>query len=1164
MLRRCGEVFQRQVRLTHAPPLKKTFKKVLVANRGEIAIRVFRTLKEQNIRSVAIFAEQDNKSLHRTKADESYQVGAGKEPVAAYLDIDSIIKIAQDHNVDAIHPGYGFLSERADFATKVRNAGIHFIGPAPEVMARMGDKVEARKSAIAAGVKVVPGTDFPITKAEQAVAFAEQYGTPIILKAAYGGGGRGMRRVDEISEVATAFEMASREALANFGNGEMFVEKYLLNPRHIEVQLMGDNYGNVVHFFERDCSIQRRHQKVVEIAPASGLKPEIRQKILDDAVKLAKFVGYQNAGTVEFLLDERGDHYFIEVNARLQVEHTVTEEITGHDLVKTQIFVAEGASLSDMGITQEKIEVKGSAIQCRVTTEDPAKGFQPDSGKVESFRTAEGNGVRIDGAAYTGCRITPFYDSLLLKITTRGNDHETAAAKMRRCLSETNINGVKTNIPFLANVVKHKDFLQGTTTTSFIDQNPELLDLKPSRQRGMQLIRFMAETAVNGSMTPLGSSIPPSRVQPFVPEPVVSTQKTGWKQILTEKGPAAFANEVRNHKGLLITDTTFRDAHQSLLATRVRTHDLLKIAPFVNESMPQLFSLENWGGATFDVCMKFLKECPWQRLETLREKIPNIPFQCLIRGANAMGYSNYPDNVIDEFCKQSVKSGMDVFRVFDSLNYLPNLQVGIEAVGKAGGVVEAAIAYTGDVGDEKRSRYDLDYYMKLVDQLVKSGTHILCIKDMAGVLKPKSARLLVSTIRKEYPNLPIHVHTHDTAGVGIASLIACAEGGADIVDAAVDSMSGMTSQPSLGSLVRSFANTQLNTDLSTEAVSKYNNYWEQTRPLYGPFECTATMKSGNSDVFEHEIPGGQYTNLQFQAFSLGLGHKFGDVCRNYIEANKAVGDISKVTPSSKVVGDLAQFMTQNNIATADELLQKADDLSFPESVKDYFRGNLGQPPYGFPKELQAKVLRGEKPLTERPGKTIPPLDFAAMKKVAEEKVGRSIDNKDLLSYVMFPADFVQMDAFRRKYGPVEYLPTDVFFAGPQLHKEFAVDIAEGKSMLAKLVSVSKVGDNANRDVMFEYNGYLKDIVVRDNEAGKGLKLRPKATLDTEIGAPMKGKILDIKVKVGDKVLPKQSLCVLSAMKMEMAVEAKVAGTVKSISVSTGEDVDAEDLIITIE
>uniref|UniRef100_A0A3Q3KEH9 pyruvate carboxylase n=1 Tax=Monopterus albus TaxID=43700 RepID=A0A3Q3KEH9_MONAL len=1072
-------------RSAHSAPQNeyRPIKKVMVANRGEIAIRVFRACTELGIRTVAVYSEQDTGQMHRQKADEAYLIGKGLPPVAAYLHIPDIIRVAKDNNVDAIHPGYGFLSERADFAQACADAGVMFVGPTPETVRRMGDKVEARSLATSAGVPVVPGTDSPISSLQDAQVFAQTYGFPIIFKAAYGGGGRGMRVVREYEELEENYQRAYSEALAAFGNGALFVEKFIEKPRHIEVQILGDKYGNVIHLYERDCSIQRRHQKVVEIAPASQLDPHLRDRLHTDAVNLARQVGYENAGTVEFLVDKHGKHYFIEVNSRLQVEHTVTEEITDVDLVHAQLHVCEGHSLPELGLRQDKIRVNGCAIQCRVTTEDPARGFQPDTGRIEVFRSGEGMGIRLDSAsAFQGAIISPHYDSLLVKVIASGKDMYKAASKMSRALAEFRIRGVKTNIPFLQNVLSNHQFLHSTVDTQFIDENQELFILKPTQNRAQKLLHYLGHVMVNGPTTPIPVKAKPSSTDPVVPPVTMGDPPVGFRDVLLRDGPEGFAKAIRAHQGLLLMDTTFRDAHQSLLATRVRTHDLKTISPFVSHNFSNLFSMENWGGATFDVAMRFLSECPWKRLQELRALIPNIPFQMLLRGANAVGYTNYPDNAVFKFCEVAKENGMDIFRVFDSLNYVPNMLLGMEAAGAAGGVVEAAISYTGDVSDPMRQKYSLDYYVKLADELVKAGTHILCIKDMAGLLKPEASKLLVSALRDRFPDVPIHVHTHDTAGAGVAAMLASAAAGADVVDVAVDSMAGMTSQPSMGAIVACAKRTKLDTGIALEKVFDYSEYWEVARGLYAPFDCTATMKSGNADVYENEIPGGQYTNLHFQAHSMGLGNKFKEVKKAYAEANKLLGDLIKVTPSSKIVGDLAQFMVQNNLTRA-EVEERADELSFPLSVVEFLQGYIGIPHGGFPEPFRSKV-----------------------------------------------------------------------------------ELERGKTLHIKALALGDLNKAGQREVFFELNGQLRSVLVKDTVAMKEMKFHPKAqkSIKGQVGAPMPGKVLEVKVKVGSKVEKNQPLCVLSAMKMETVVNCPVSGTVKAVHVTADSSLEGDDLILEIE
>ncbi|XP_055372836.1 pyruvate carboxylase, mitochondrial-like isoform X1 [Condylostylus longicornis] len=1160
----------------------KPIRSVLVANRGEIAIRVFRACNELGIRSVAIYSEQDKMHMHRLKADEAYLVGKDLPPVAAYLDIPEIIRVCKENNVDAVHPGYGFLSERADFAQAIIDAGIRFIGPTPKVVQQMGDKVAARIAAIEAEVPIVPGTDGPVTSKEEAIDFCNKHGLPVIFKAAYGGGGRGMRVVRKMEEVGEMFERASSEAKAAFGNGAMFIEKFVERPRHIEVQLLGDKAGNVVHLFERDCSVQRRHQKVVEIAPAPRLPKEIRDQMTEAAVRLAKHVGYENAGTVEFLCDEKGNFYFIEVNARLQVEHTVTEEITGIDLVQSQIRIAEGMTLPELGYTQENIKPRGYAIQCRVTTEDPANDFQPSSGRIEVFRSGEGMGIRLDSAsAFAGAIISPYYDSLLVKVISHASDLQASAAKMTRALREFRIRGVKTNIPFLLNVLENQKFLHGVLDTYFIDEHPQLFKFRVSQNRAQKLLNYLGTLLVNGPQTPLATKLKPAEIHPHVPTIPLDLSKEaierekkgetinkppqGLRDILKSEGPEAFAKKVRQTPNLLLMDTTFRDAHQSLLATRVRTFDLLNISPYVAHKFNNLYALENWGGATFDVALRFLHECPWERLEEMRNLIPNIPFQMLLRGANAVGYTNYPDNVVFKFCELAVQTGMDIFRVFDSLNYLPNLILGMEAAGKAGGVVEAAISYTGDVSDPTKTKYDLKYYTNLADELVKAGTHVLSIKDMAGLLKPRAAKMLITAIRDKHPDIPIHIHTHDTSGAGVAAMLACAEAGADVVDVAVDSMSGMTSQPSMGGLVASLQGSPLDTKINLSDVSEYSAYWEQTRTLYAPFECTTTMKSGNADVYLNEIPGGQYTNLQFQAYSLGLGDFFEDVKKAYREANLILGDIIKVTPSSKVVGDLAQFMVQNKL-DAKQVVDKAEELSFPKSVVEFLQGSIGTPYGGFPEPFRSRVLKDMERIEGRPGEKLQHLDFDKIKKDLKES-HKIVRDWDVMSAALYPQVTNDFLNFRDEFGPVDKLDTRIFLTGPKVGEEFEVSIEKGKTLSFKTLAMAEdLTPNGEREVFFELNGQLRSVLIRDKEAVKELHIHPKATKGnaSEVGAPMPGTIIDIRVKEGDHVEKGQPLVVLSAMKMEMIVQAPRAGVIKKLEITNGMKIEGEDLLMTYE
>ncbi|CAH2324802.1 pyruvate carboxylase, mitochondrial isoform X2 [Pelobates cultripes] len=1148
----------------------KPIKKVLVANRGEIATRVFRACTELGIRTVAVYSEQDTGQIHRQKADEAYLIGKGLPPVQAYLHIPDIIKVAKENEVDAVHPGYGFLSERSDFAQACIDADVRFIGPSPEVVRKMGDKVEARGIAINAGVPVVPGTDSPISCLTEAKEFSNTYGFPIIFKAAYGGGGRGMRVVRSYEELEENYTRAYSEALSAFGNGSLFVEKFIEKPRHIEVQILGDKYGNVIHLYERDCSIQRRHQKVVEIAPAAQLDPQLRDRLTHDSVKLAKQVGYENAGTVEFLVDKHGKHYFIEVNSRLQVEHTVTEEITDVDLVHAQIHVAEGKSLPDLGLKQENIRINGCAIQCRVTTEDPARGFQPDTGRIEVFRSGEGMGIRLDSAsAFQGAVISPHYDSLLVKVIAHGKDQQVAATKMSRALAEFRIRGVKTNIPFLQNVLNNHQFLHGTVDTQFIDENPDLFNLRPVQNRAQKLLHYLGHVMVNGPTTPIPVKAKPSSIDPAIPLVSLDGQISTYKCVVLCDGVVGYTVTLLHC--YTVTVTLFHcDSYSyavTLLQTTTKRRDDPKRVLFVSHHHHHLFTKESGlkgDGATFDVAMRFLYECPWRRLQELRELIPNIPFQMLLRGANAVGYTNYPDNAVFKFCEVAKENGMDIFRVFDSLNYLPNMILGMEAAGQAGGVVEAAISYTGDVADPTRTKYTLDYYVNLAEELVRAGTHILCIKDMAGLLKPKASEMLIRALRDKFPDIPIHVHTHDTAGAGVASMLACAQAGADIVDVAADSMSGMTSQPSMGALVACAMGTDQDTGIQLDKVFDYSEYWEVARGLYAAFDCTATMKSGNSDVYENEIPGGQYTNLHFQAHSMGLGNKFKEVKKAYAEANKLLGDVIKVTPSSKIVGDLAQFMVHNGL-TREEVENMADELSFPLSVVEYLQGYVGIPYGGFPEPLRSKVLKDLPRIEGRPGASLPPMDFIKLEEGLRSKYD-DITPEDIMSAAMYPKVFEEYKDFSTQFGPVECLNTRLFLEGPKIAEEFEVELERGKTLHIKALALGDLNKAGQREVFFELNGQLRSLLVKDTQAMKEMHFHPKALKDVkgQIGAPMPGKVIDIKVKEGAQIEKGQPLCVLSAMKMETLVNSPVSGTIKKIYIKPDMHLEGEDLILEIE
>eukprot|EP00823_Brevimastigomonas_motovehiculus_P002739 TRINITY_DN1647_c0_g1_i1.p1 TRINITY_DN1647_c0_g1~~TRINITY_DN1647_c0_g1_i1.p1 ORF type:complete len:1183 (-),score=308.47 TRINITY_DN1647_c0_g1_i1:109-3657(-) len=1150
--------------------IHRPIRKVMAANRGEIAIRIFRSAHELGLKTVAIYSEQDIHALHRQKSTESYMVGLGLSPLDAYLCIPDIIRIAKENDVDAIHPGYGFMSERADFAQAVVDAGIHWIGPEPKVVAMVGDKSAARALAIRCGVPVVPGTEHPIEKWSEVEDFVDKVGLPVILKATFGGGGRGVRVVRERAELKEAFERATSEAKAAFGNGSMYIEKFVEQPRHLEVQIMGDSTGEVVHFFERDCSVQRRHQKVVEVAPSPNLDPELRQKILDAALKVTRECGYTNAGTVEFLVKGK-DFYFMEINARLQVEHTVTEEITSLDLVNTQIQIANGKTLKDLHMTQDRITQNCHAIQCRITTEDPLANFRPDIGRIIDYVPGGGAGIRFDGATvYAGASVSPHYDSLLLKVTAKGHDHKMAAARAYRLLDETVIGPVKTNIPFLKNVMKHPDFLAGGYDTTFLEK-PELFVFPSVDNPKTQLMQFVATQVVNGVLTPLGTSLPPSNITPVCP-PVPPRkewyQPMNLREIYKQKGPKAFAKAVRDQRKAdrpWIMDTTYRDAHQSLLATRFRTIDMANCAPYASYALRNAYSLEMWGGATFDCALQFLHECPWDRLSELRRLIPNIPFQMLLRGANIIGYSGYADNVVRKFCEMSVQYGIDIFRVFDSLNYMPNLLAGCEAVNRAGGIVEATICYTGDLASPKEKKYTLEYFINLAEQLVNNGAHVLCIKDMAGILKPEAARILFSALRTHFPEVPLHLHTHDTAGNGVATEMEAIKAGADIVDVCVDAVSGMTSQPSLGALVAALEHTKYQLAVNPRDVSAYNDYWEQARCLYAPFECTVTMKSGTADVYQHQIPGGQYTNLQFQAFSLGLSSQFPQVKKAYTLANKMLGDVIKVTPSSKVVGDLAQFMVQNKLMDEKTLLAKADSLSFPSSVVDFFQGGLGQPYGGFPEPLATKVLKGKPRITKRPGDSLPPADFKAIEKRLKEMFpSLTIRECDVMSYAVFPKETNEFLSFKEKYGPVDKLPTNCYLGIPPIGSEWTVKFSRGDDTHYKLSSLGPIMKGGiTQEVFFEVNGMPRRVVVENTKVMAHEILRKKAdrTLREHLGAPMPGKVIGVKVKEGQTVRKNEAVCVLSAMKMETLVTVPFNCTIKTLHIKLNDDVSAGDLLM---
>ncbi|KKI93776.1 pyruvate carboxylase [Bacillus sp. SA1-12] len=1142
----------------------KKIQKLLVANRGEIAIRVFRACTELNIRTVAIYSKEDSGSYHRYKADEAYLVGEGKKPIDAYLDIEGIIEIAKKNNVDAIHPGYGFLSENIHFSRRCEEEGIIFVGPESKHLDMFGDKVKARTQAELAGIPVIPGSDGPVSNLEEVIQFGETFGYPFIIKAALGGGGRGMRIVRSEAGLKDSYDRAKSEAKAAFGNDEVYVEKFIENPKHIEVQIFGDHEGTIVHLFERDCSVQRRHQKVVEVAPSVSLAEDLRMEICEAAVKLMENVQYLNAGTVEFLVSGN-EFYFIEVNPRVQVEHTITEMITGIDIVQTQIMVAQGYSFSskEIGITsQEQIKINGYAIQSRVTTEDPQNNFMPDTGKIMAYRSGGGFGVRLDaGNGFQGAVITPHYDSLLVKLSTHALTFEQAAAKMVRNLREFRIRGIKTNIPFLENVVKHEDFLSGQYNTSFIDSTPELFVFPKRKDRGTKMLTYIGNVTVNG-FPGIGEKKKPVFDKPIIPKVKYSeAMPNGTKQILTDYGADGLVNWIKDQKQVLLTDTTFRDGHQSLLATRVRTEDLKHIAEPTARLLPDLFSLEMWGGATFDVAYRFLKEDPWERLLTIREKVPNVLLQMLLRASNAVGYKNYPDNVIKEFVEKSAYAGIDVFRIFDSLNWVKGMTLAIDAVRDTGKIAEAAICYTGDILDPTRQKYNLTYYKDLAKELEQSGAHILAIKDMAGLLKPQAAYNLISTL-KEAVNIPVHLHTHDTSGNGIITYARAIEAGVDIVDVAVSSMAGLTSQPSANSLYYALEGVERQPKVDIKSLEKLSQYWEGVRKYYVDFE--SGMNSPHTEIYMHEMPGGQYSNLQQQAKAVGLGEKWNEVKEMYRRVNDLFGDIVKVTPSSKVVGDMALFMVQNNL-TEDDIFEKGESLDFPDSVIELFEGYLGQPHGGFPKELQRIILKGRKPLTDRPGERLEPVNFPAMKEELFHSLGRPVTSFEAIANALYPKVFSEYIKTFEAYGDISVLDTPTFLYGMRLGEEIEIEIEQGKTLIVKLVSIGEPQADGTRIIYFELNGQPREVVIKDESIKSTVVSKVKAEIGNEeqIGATMPGTVIKVLVEKGEKVNKGDHLIITEAMKMETTVQAPFAGTVKGVHVSNGESIQTGDLLIEI-
>jgi pyruvate carboxylase len=1140
----------------------------MAANRSEIAIRIFRAATELDLRTIAIYSQEDRLSLHRFKADEAYLVGEGRSPVQAYLDIEGIVARAAENKVDAIHPGYGFLSENPEFARACARAGIIFIGPTPELLEMLGDKTAARRLATAAGVPVLPGNDSSVSSFAEARKLAQEIGYPVIIKAAMGGGGRGMRVVRQASDLEARLEEAQNEARSAFGDASVFLEKYIPRARHIEVQILGDHHGNLLHLWERDCSVQRRHQKVVELAPATALPQSIRSELCGAAVALGRKAGYRNAGTVEFLFDADAKRwYFIEVNPRIQVEHTVTEMVTGIDLVQAQIRVAEGHALHDPPLSlpqQADVPLYGAAIQCRVTTEDTEHNFAPDYGKLTTYRSPAGFGIRLDGGtAYAGASLSPYYDSLLVKITAWNTTLEGACHRMDRALREFRIRGVKTNILFLENVIRHPRFRDGSITTSFLDETPELFHLPQRGDRATKLLRFIGDVILNGNVQVKGREAPRSFPQPFLPTSDRTAPPSGSRQLLQKLGPRGFAEWARKEQRLLLTDTTFRDAHQSLLATRVRTHDLMPTADAIAQRLPNLFSLEMWGGATFDTTMRFLNEDPWQRLRELRRLIPNVCFQMLTRGNNAVGYASFPPNVVSAFLKEAHTQGIDIFRVFDAFNSVENVRVTIDCLLEIGAVCEAAICYTGDVLDSSRPKYNLKYYVDLAKQLEKMGAHFLGIKDMAGVCKPPAARALVKALREEI-GIPVHFHTHDTSGVSSASVLAASEAGVDIADGAIASMSGTTSQPNLNSLVEALRHTPRDTGVDVSALNDLSDYWETVRGYYLPFDTGP--RSGSASVYEHEIPGGQYTNLREQAASMGLSQSWREVEHTYSEVNQLFGDIIKVTPSSKVVGDMALFLVARGMKAQDVLkLDEHHDLAFPTSVVEMFAGGLGTPMGGWPPNLQRIILRGAAPQPGLFGASAAPLDLIAASENLEKQTGRPVRQDELLSFLMYPDVFLKFDKVRQEFADVSVLPTPVFFYGLRPDQEVTVSIEAGKTLVIRYLATGQARPDGTRTLFFELNGQPREVNVRDQSLRVVARAHPKADPADpgQVGAPTAGMITKLSVELNQAVEPGAKLLTLDAMKMQSIIYAPIAGRISKIHVNIADAVEAKDLLITI-
>ncbi|MCT4699059.1 pyruvate carboxylase [Tenacibaculum haliotis] len=1144
-------------------------KKVLVANRGEIAIRIFRACTEINVKTVGVYTFEDRYSLHRYKADESYQIGENNAPLKPYLNIDEIIRVALESGADAVHPGYGFLSENADLAQKCEDNGIIFIGPKVSVLKSLGDKITAKEVAVANNIPVIRSNEKRLVNIDVALSEAEIIGYPIMLKAASGGGGRGMRVIRKADELKRAFNESKREALNAFGDDTVFLEKFVENPKHIEIQIVADNFGNTVHLFERDCSVQRRYQKVIEFAPSFDLKQTIKDALYKYAIDICKAVDYNNIGTVEFLVDDDDSIYFIEVNPRVQVEHTVTEVVTNIDLIKTQLFIAGGYKLADQQIkipNQEAVKVNGYALQCRITTEDPQNDFKPDYGEITTYRSASGFGIRLDaGSVYQGAVISPFFDSMLVKVTANSRTLDGACRKVRRALAEFRIRGVKTNMPFLDNILKHETFRKGEVTVNFIKETPDLFIFKAPRNRATKLVTYLGDVIVNGNPDVKKIDTTKTFVKPIVPKfDANASFPKGTKDLLTELGPEKFSQWLKNEKKVHFTDTTMRDAHQSLLATRMRTFDMLKVAEGYAKNNPDIFSMEVWGGATFDVCMRFLQENPWERLQLLRKSMPNVLLQMLIRGSNGVGYTAYSDNLIEKFVEQSWENGVDIFRIFDSLNWMKSIAPCIEHVrNKTNGLAEGSICYTSDILNPKNKKYNLKYYTQLAKDIENAGAHILAIKDMAGLLKPYAAFELVSALKQEI-NIPIHLHTHDTSSIQSATYLKAIEAGVDVVDVALGGLSGLTSQPNFNSVVEMMKFNDRESNLNIDSLNEYSNYWGAVREYYYPFE--SGLKAGSGEVFKHEIPGGQYSNLKPQAQALGLEDRFHEITKMYGDVNHLFGDIVKVTPSSKVVGDMAQYLVSNNL-TVQDVLERGDTISFPQSVVSFFKGDLGQPVDGFPKDLQKLILKDQKPYTDRPNAHIEPLnidkEYAEFRKIFENDLSRPIDITDFLSYKLYPKVFT--DAFNKhlKYDSLLNLPTKNFFYGMERGEEIIVELDKGKTLLISLDSVGRPNNDGMVTVYFKVNGQGRSVQIKDESIKIDKIINAKADKNNskEIGAPLQGMLSTILVKEGEKVIKNQPLFIIEAMKMETTITATEDSTIKQIVLKGGVMVNSEDLVV---